>query len=932
MEAKLQMDDRTNGHGDVARAKFASSSSFSFMGGQGTAFRAYSPSQPLRSSILQLVEKKSLVTRLTKNLVETYQKCNTSFKYSETLNPKRFLTNPSAAVLNDGHDNTNSDLVLYVNLELLNSKENKRYVVKDMLGQGTFGQVARCWDAETNNYVAVKVIKNQPAYSQQALVEVSILHSLNRNYDPDDRYHIVRILDYFEHHQHLCIAFEMLGANLFELLKKNKFKGLLLNYVQSFSKQILHALIMMKEAGIIHCDLKPENILISPRAKPPEIKVIDFGSACREGKTIYSYIQSRYYRSPEVLLGYPYTTAIDMWSFGCIVAELFLGLPLFPGASEFDLMKRMMEILGGQPPDKILREAKGTGKFFKHIGSIFSDSFDPSSFLSAYRLLTEDEFEARESKRPEIGKKYLKFDNLEDIITHYPYRTNLLEHEILKESSARRALIDFLRGLLEFDPSKRWSPMQALYHPFVTGEPFTGPYRPLPETPRIPVFHPVMVDHNPGGGHWVAAGLSPQVGNRNSHCAPYNTNSPYSHFPSFGTSYGSYGTSYGSYNNTELGTSYGSSFGDHNHHINTHNINNNNHHHHNNNNNAYYSQFGPGGFNIRNQVGGTFLGSSPDVRRRPQNNNSYNNNHHNYNNNYNNYKNLGVSPNFGAHIPLPLGASPSQFTPPGASPGKYGPTSPVRTGPHGGPHGSSSLGKITMMSQHQRRRNWIPGSSPSSYQEHHYPQSMLSNASSGYTNWRPPVTQGLAPVPFSLDNNNNNNNSNNNNINSINNNDVGESTASLPGPGDWDPDYSEESLLQEDNISSEMRQLSSSFNNGMQIGPARFVQPPQTSNYVSLNQRIERPMQGNTRVPQMNHRQQSVNININHNQMNNINHNQMNQMNNNTISSSASSSSRYSVDEFHPSAALLGNPIWGQRGGHSLGTTFPPRNEFGQIL
>ncbi|TYH17451.1 hypothetical protein ES288_A05G192500v1, partial [Gossypium darwinii] len=83
-------------------------------------------------------------------------------------------------------------------------------------------------------------------------------------------------------------------------------------------------------------------------------------------------LKSRYYRSPEVLLRYQYTIAIDMWSFGCIVAELFLGLPLFPGASEFDLLRRMVEILGEQPPDYVLKEAKAknTSKFFKCVGRI----------------------------------------------------------------------------------------------------------------------------------------------------------------------------------------------------------------------------------------------------------------------------------------------------------------------------------------------------------------------------------------------------------------------------------------------------------------------------------------------------------------------------------------------------------------------------------
>ncbi|RVW19602.1 Dual specificity protein kinase YAK1-like [Vitis vinifera] len=185
-------------------------------------------------------------------------------------------------------------------------KGKVRYIIKDILGHGTFGQVAKCWVTETNSFTAVKIIKNQPAYYQQALVEVSILTTLNKKYDPEDKNHIVRIYDYFVHQRHLCIAFELLDTNLYELIKINHFRGLSLSIVQLFSKQILRGLALMKDAGIIHCDLKPENILLCTRVKPAEIKIIDFGSACMEDRTVYSYIQSRYYRSPEVLLGYQY--------------------------------------------------------------------------------------------------------------------------------------------------------------------------------------------------------------------------------------------------------------------------------------------------------------------------------------------------------------------------------------------------------------------------------------------------------------------------------------------------------------------------------------------------------------------------------------------------------------------------------------------------
>lgn len=99
--------------------------------------------------------------------------------------------------------------------------------------------------------------------------------------------------------------------------------------------QILDALIVLRDASIIHCDLKPENILLASPSPAGgslgKLKLIDFGSACFEGRTFFSYIQSRFYRSPEVLLGLSYNGAIDMWSFGCVAAELFLGLPLFPG-------------------------------------------------------------------------------------------------------------------------------------------------------------------------------------------------------------------------------------------------------------------------------------------------------------------------------------------------------------------------------------------------------------------------------------------------------------------------------------------------------------------------------------------------------------------------------------------------------------------------
>ncbi|KAG5559096.1 hypothetical protein RHGRI_008870 [Rhododendron griersonianum] len=780
-------------------------------------FSPYSPDTNAKPQNLRVVVRRPVISRLTKDIVETYKICNPQFQYSEELNPKRFLTSPSIGVLNDGHDNANSDLILAVNLVLVNLETQRRYIVKEILGQGTFGQVAKCWVAETSSFVAVKIIKNQPAYYQQALVEVSILTTLNRKFDPDDRHHIVRIYDYFVYHRHLCITFELLDTNLYELIKINQFRGLSLSIVQLFSKQILRGLSLMKDAGIIHCDLKPENILLCTSVKPAQIKIIDFGSACMEDRTVYSYIQSRYYRSPEVLLGYQYTTAIDMWSFGCIVAELFLGLPLFPGGSEFDLLRRMIKILGGQPPDYVLKEAKTTCKFFKFVGNVNHE--EPTSRRSVYKALTEEEYEARESKKPLVAKEYFKYTNLEAIVREYPYRQNLSEEDLVKESRLRLALIDFLRGLVEFDPAKRWSPLQASKHPFVTGEPFTCPYNPPPETPRVPVSQNIKVDHHPAGGHWFAAGLSPNIPGMTRvavHNSPHFHVVPYAH----SGSYGSLG-SHGSYNdNTGLGSSYGS-YGE------------------NSNMLAYYSPVGPSGM----KGGMPILGSSPDARRRiqlPPGNR------------------LGVSPSAGNFVPMSLGTSPSQFTPPtysqvgAGSPGQYGPTSPVRGSCHGSPLGPSA-------NQFNRRKSWG------------YHGSVQSQESSSFPHWQGQVTdstssaqaEGNSPVHGSPLHPQSNLNASSwkqqrggsgitagysaahnfpaslalPNMQSSqpieNARDNPEGSLSLPGPGDWDPNYSEELLLQDDG--SDVSCMATEFSR-MQLGQALL--PTESLGYVRRSNHI----------------------------------------------------------------------------------------------
>ncbi|OBA21374.1 kinase-like protein [Metschnikowia bicuspidata var. bicuspidata NRRL YB-4993] len=400
---------------------------------------------------------------LTVYLTETYSLCQPQrFRYSKTSNPKRVLTKPSEPKYNNGNDNEDSDYILYVN-DMLGPEEGRKYVVLDLLGSGTFGQVVKCQNLANQSVVAVKVVKSKAAYLNQSLSEVKILEYLNQNSRSGN---FIRLLDTFMHKEHLCLVFELLASNLYELIKQNQFQGLNMKLVKSLTTQLLSSCLELKSFQIIHCDLKPENILLCQPDKP-EIKVIDFGSACFTRKTIYSYIQSRFYRSPEVILGLPYTESIDMWSLGCIVGELFLGLPMFPGSSEYNQIYKIVDMLGA-PPRHMLDHGRNLLQFFDKI-----PSSDPNG-KPTYRLKTYDEYVDYLSKQKDKGKteqpnkNYFDQKLLKQIILDYKMPSKKMTQSMIdKEYAQRHLLIDFLTKVLNPDPLERLTPLEALKHPFV---------------------------------------------------------------------------------------------------------------------------------------------------------------------------------------------------------------------------------------------------------------------------------------------------------------------------------------------------------------------------------------------------------------------------------------------------------------------------------
>lgn len=246
---------------------------------------------------------------------------------------------------------------------------------------------------------------------------------------------MVRYTNHFNFREHLCICTELLGINLYELIKFNKFKGLPVKVVRHFTQQILEALRFLDSKEIIHCDLKPENILLDDPIRG-RVKIIDFGSSCYESEKVYTYIQSRFYRSPEVILGMVYNRKIDIWSMGCIIAELVTGQPLFMGENEQEQISCIMEVMG-VPELEMINQCSRRRLFFDSTGN-------PRIHVSSRNV-------KRYPGTKSLKRQLKTFDD---------------------------GLVDFIRQSLAWNPKSRISPLQGLRHDFIVGVPPKSPSMP----------------------------------------------------------------------------------------------------------------------------------------------------------------------------------------------------------------------------------------------------------------------------------------------------------------------------------------------------------------------------------------------------------------------------------------------------------------------
>ncbi|KAJ5750037.1 hypothetical protein N7533_007065 [Penicillium manginii] len=322
---------------------------------------------------------------------------------------------------------------------------NGRYHVTQTLGKGMFSAVVRATDSKTNKLVAIKIIRQNDTMRKAGMKEIDILEQL-READPEDKKHLIKFERYFEHKGHLCMVFENLSLNLREVLKKfGRDVGLNLGAIRAYAQQIFLGLGLMRKCNILHADLKPDNLLVSEQLNV--LKVCDLGSASSASDNeITPYLVSRFYRAPEIILGIPYDYAIDVWSIGCTLFELYTGKILFTGRNNNQMLRSIMECRGKYPP-KLLRR-----------GSLAHLHFDD---MLNFHGTEEDKITGR------LVTKIVDFKKpTRDIKTRLMGKGTRGMSDV--EVKDLQSFVDFLDRCLSLNPEKRCTPAEALKHPFLT--------------------------------------------------------------------------------------------------------------------------------------------------------------------------------------------------------------------------------------------------------------------------------------------------------------------------------------------------------------------------------------------------------------------------------------------------------------------------------
>eukprot|EP00117_Sycon_ciliatum_P044810 scpid71625/ scgid32275/ Glycogen synthase kinase-3 beta; Xgsk-3 protein len=284
-----------------------------------------------------------------------------------------------------------------------------KYIDINVIGKGSFGVVYQARLVEEDEMVAVKKVLQDKRFKNR---ELQIMRTL-------DHCNVVKLKYFFytggdKDEVYLNLVMEFIPETVYRVARhySKSRQAIPMLYVKLYMYQLFRSLAYIHSLGICHRDIKPQNLLLDPESGV--LKLCDFGSAKQlvKGEPNVSYICSRYYRAPELIFGATdYTSNIDVWSAGCVLAELMLGQPIFPGNSGVDQLVEIIKVLGTPSREQI----------------------------------------------KEMNPNYTEFKFPQ--VKPHPWQ------KVFRPRTPQEAL-DLCSGLLEYTPTKRFKPLEACTHTF----------------------------------------------------------------------------------------------------------------------------------------------------------------------------------------------------------------------------------------------------------------------------------------------------------------------------------------------------------------------------------------------------------------------------------------------------------------------------------
>lgn len=346
--------------------------------------------------------------------------------------------------------------------DVFSDSDGNGFRVIDTLGNGTYSYVYQCqMVAEPMTFVALKILKNHPQYKATGINEINTYKTLLSGPEEPGQEYIIKPISSFAINDHICMVMPLLQRSLFEGIGQDQPPMVLLDQIRTICKQVLLALDFTHKRGFIHCDVKPDNIMYADENNDKVI-LIDFGSATSNPLQVGQYLQSRFYRSPEAMLGYPLSNKIDIWSVGCIAAELYLDFAIFACDTEVDSIHCIAGLLGDFDR-RLIESSRAWHRFFDLTFDGYKLKLNPIEVLMTRHLY-------RQNINCVTGAVPL-YQMLEE---HFPL---VSQEEVITLSSFSH----FVHYLLKCDPDERMNASQALQHPFITGAEFSPDWVPPPE-------------------------------------------------------------------------------------------------------------------------------------------------------------------------------------------------------------------------------------------------------------------------------------------------------------------------------------------------------------------------------------------------------------------------------------------------------------------